>query len=562
MKRLSIVFVFLCISALSFKAFSQEVPKGWYLLDPIEDHFYGISLNKAYQFLKEHNRQSKQVIVAVLDSGVDTAHEDLKDILWRNPGEIPGNGIDDDGNGYIDDINGWNFLGGKDGRNVKKTSDERSRIYHRYKADFLNKDIDTSSLNDDEKSHYIIWKKAAAELNFSTEEQTELMYVDITAKAIKKHDKILRKELEQEEYTVETLEKFEPNSKIGKEAKLGYLTCMKILGIESEETNISTIEQLDEYIDGKKSAFESKEQIPVDYRSQIVKDNYSDFSDNHYGNNDVMGPNPMHGTHVTGIIAAKRNNGIGMDGVADNVRVMMVRVVPDGDEYDKDVALGIRYAVDNGAKVINMSFGKSFSPEKPWVDSAIRYAASKDVLILHAAGNDGADNDTKDNFPSPYSQRFKNTAENFICIGASSDPKISKSLAADFSNYGKVNVDLFAPGVKIYSTLPGKSKYGNLQGTSMSAPIVTGLAAMIRSYYPELTALQIKKILESSVMLPDSTIENIKPGPQPTPVSFASLSKTGGIVNAYYAVSAAELMRPLTAKDPGKLNTKTAKIKK
>jgi subtilisin family serine protease len=562
MKRLSIVFVFLCISALSFKAFSQEVPKGWYLLDPIEDHFYGISLNKAYQFLKEHNRQSKQVIVAVLDSGVDTAHEDLKDILWRNPGEIPGNGIDDDGNGYIDDINGWNFLGGKDGRNVKKTSDERSRIYHRYKADFLNKDIDTSSLNDDEKSHYIIWKKAAAELNFSTEEQTELMYVDITAKAIKKHDKILRKELEQEEYTVETLEKFEPNSKIGKEAKLGYLTCMKILGIESEETNISTIEQLDEYIDGKKSAFESKERIPVDYRSQIVKDNYSDFSDNHYGNNDVMGPNPMHGTHVTGIIAAKRNNGIGMDGVADNVRVMMVRVVPDGDEYDKDVALGIRYAVDNGAKVINMSFGKSFSPEKPWVDSAIRYAASKDVLILHAAGNDGADNDTKDNFPSPYSQRFKNTAENFICIGASSDPKISKSLAADFSNYGKVNVDLFAPGVKIYSTLPGKSKYGNLQGTSMSAPIVTGLAAMIRSYYPELTALQIKKILESSVMLPDSTIENIKPGPQPTPVSFASLSKTGGIVNAYYAVSAAELMRPLTAKDPGKLNTKTAKIKK
>jgi subtilisin family serine protease len=562
MKRLSIVFAFLCISVFSFKAFSQEVPKGWYLLDPIEDHFYGISLNKAYQFLKEHNKQSKQIIVAVLDSGVDTTHEDLKDILWRNPREIPGNGIDDDGNGYIDDINGWNFLGGKDGRNVKKTSDERSRIYHRYKADFLNKDIDTSSLNDDEKLHYIIWKKAAAELNFSTEEQTELMYVDITAKAIKKHDKILRKELEQEEYTVETLEKFEPNSKNGKEAKLGYLTCMKILGIESEETNISTIEQLDEYIDGKKSAFESKERIPVDYRSQIVKDNYSDFSDNHYGNNDVMGPNPMHGTHVTGIIAAKRNNGIGMDGVADNVRVMMVRVVPDGDEYDKDVALGIRYAVDNGAKVINMSFGKSFSPEKPWVDSAIRYAASKDVLILHAAGNDGADNDTKDNFPSPYSQRFKNTAENFICIGASSDPKISKSLAADFSNYGKVNVDLFAPGVKIYSTLPGKSKYGNLQGTSMSAPIVTGLAAMIRSYYPELTALQIKKILESSVMLPDSTIENIKPGPQPSPVSFESLSKTGGIVNAYYAVSAAELMRPLTAKDPGKLNTKTAKIKK
>ncbi|MEI6087916.1 MAG: S8 family peptidase [Bacteroidota bacterium] len=562
MKRLSIVFVFLCISLFSFKAFAQDIPKGWHLLDQIDDHYYGISLNKAYQFLKEHNRQSKQVIVAVLDSGVDTTHEDLKDNLWRNPKEIPGNGIDDDGNGYIDDVYGWNFLGGKDGRNVKKCSDERSRIYHHYKAEFLYKTIDTTTLSYDEKSHYTLWKKAASELNFSAEEQTELMYVDITAKAIKKHDKILRKELEQEEYTVETLEKFEPNSKIGREAKLGYLTCMKILGIESEETNRSTIEELDEYIDGKKAAFESKEQVPVDYRSQIVQDNYADFSDNHYGNNDVMGPNPMHGTHVTGIIAAKRNNGIGMDGVADNVLVMMVRVIPDGDEYDKDVALGIRYAVDNGAKLINMSFGKSFSPEKPWVDSAIRYAASKDVLILHASGNDGADNDLKDNFPSPYSQKFNTTADNFLNIGASSDPKISKSLAADFSNYGKENVDLFAPGVKIYATLPGKSKYGNLQGTSMSTPIVTGLAALLRSYYPELSAVQIKKILVGSVMIPDSTIENIKPGHDHTPVAFAALSRTGGIVNAYYAVSAADLMKPLTPKDPGKQNTKTAKIKK
>jgi cell wall-associated protease len=562
MKRISIVIALLFISQFSLHAIAQDIPKGWHLLDQIDDHYYGISLNKAYQFLKEHNKQSKQIIVAVLDSGVDTTHEDLKDILWKNPKEIPGNGIDDDGNGYIDDINGWNFIGGKDGTNLKKCSDERSRIYHRYKADFLNKTIDTSQLNNDQKFHYTIWKKAASELNFSTDEQTELMYVDITAKAIKRHDKVLRKELDQEEYTVETLEKFEPNSKLGKEAKLGYLTCMKILGIESEETNKSTIEQLDEYIDGKKTAFESKDQAPIDYRAQIVKDNYTDFSDNHYGNNDVMGPNAMHGTHVTGIIAAKRNNGIGMDGVADNVRVMMVRVVPDGDEYDKDVALGIRYAVDNGAKVINMSFGKSFSPEKTWVDSAIRYAASKDVLIIHAAGNDGADNDLKDNFPSPYSQKFKNTADNFISIGASSDPKISNSIAADFSNYGKENVDFFAPGVKIYSTLPGKNKYGNLQGTSMSTPIVTGLAALIRSYYPELSAVQVKQILVNSVMVPDSTIVTIKPGAEHTPISFASLSRTGGIANAYYAVSAAELTKPIQVKESSKQNTKLAKVKK
>ncbi|MCX6206135.1 MAG: S8 family peptidase [Bacteroidetes bacterium] len=561
MKRLSIVVALFCISFISQTLSAQDAPKGWHLLDQIDDHYYGISLEKAYRFLKEHNKQSKPVIVAVLDSGVDTAHEDLKDILWTNPKEIPGNGIDDDGNGYIDDIHGWNFLGGKDGKNIKRNSDERSRVYHRFKSQFLGKAIDTTTLSYEEKYHYTLWKKAAAEMNFSEEEQTELMYVEITAKAIKRHDKILRKELGQEEYTVEMLEKFEPNTRAGKEAKLGYLTCMKILGIEREETNISTIEQLDEYIDGKKSAYESKDKEPIDYRAETIKDNYFDINDNHYGNNDIMGPNSMHGTHVTGIIAAKRNNGIGMDGVADNVQVMMVRVVPDGDEYDKDVALGIFYAVNNGAKVINMSFGKSFSPEKAWVDSALRYAASKDVLIIHASGNDGINNDDKENYPSSYSEKSKTTIENFMNIGASSDPKISGTLAADFSNYGKQSVDVFAPGVKIYSTLPGKNKYGNLKGTSMSAPIVTGLAAMIRSYYPDLSAIQVRKIIENSVVKPDSTIANIKPGPQPTTVPFASLSKTGGIVNAYYAVSEAELTKPLILKEATKGNSKSSKSK-
>lgn len=544
MNRLRIVLALLFLPFFIFFSNAQEAPKGWHLLDPIQDHYYGISLDKAYQFLKEHHKTSKPVIVAILDSGVDTTHEDLKQVLWTNPKEIPGNGIDDDGNGYIDDVHGWNFLGGKDGRNIKKCSDERTRIYHRFKEEFLGKQIDTTTLTASEKYNYTIWKKAASELNFSNEEQTELMYVEITTKAIKRHDKVLRKEMGVDEYTLDVLEKFEPTNKPAKEAKLGYITCMKMIGIDPDEKNTTTIEQLEEYVDGKKSAFESKETVPVDYRAQIIKDNYQNFSDKYYGNNDIMGPNPMHGTHVSGIIAAKRNNGIGMDGIADNVQIMMVRVVPDGDEYDKDVAEGIRYAVDNGAKLINMSFGKSFSPEKAWVDSAIRYAASKDVLILHAAGNDAADNDQKENYPSAYFNQWNYKAENFINVGASSDPKISGSLAADFSNYGKQNVDVFAPGVKIYATLPRGNQYGNLKGTSMSAPVVTGLAALIRSYYPDLTAVQVKKIIESSVSIPDTALPNIKPGPQAVPVPFSTLSKTGGIVNAYYAVSAAELTKP------------------
>ncbi len=531
-------FIAISFSALIVQA--QQVPKTWFQMDYNKDSFYGISLYKAYDFLKERNKKSEPIIVAVLDSGIDTTHEDLKPVLWRNPKEIPGNNKDDDGNGYVDDVYGWNFLGNKDGRNIKKASDERARVFHRWKDQFANKKLNPEEMTQKEREQFFIWKKAVNQMNFSHEEQMELMFVEVTAKALKKHDKILRQEMGCEEYTCEKLEKFQPVSKIGKEAKLGFLTCMKMIGLDAEEKNTVLLSQLEEYIDGKKTAFESKEKAPRDYRAEIIGDNYFNLNDRFYGNGDVMGPNPDHGTHVSGLIAAQRNNGVGIDGVADNVRIMMLRVVPDGDEYDKDVALAIRYAVDHGAKVINMSFGKSFSPEKNWVDSAIRYAEQKDVLVLHSSGNDGDNIDEKDVYPNPWLQEWNTLASNYITVGASSDPKITGSITAEFSNYGKQKVDLFAPGVKIYSTMPGGNKYGNQQGTSMATPIVSGIAAMIRSYYPQLSAVQVKHIIEKSVLIPESSAYCFRPGEKADIVPFTDLSRTGGIVNAYNAMVTAE----------------------
>lgn len=550
-----------------------EAPRGWHLMDVTQDSFYGISLNRAYSFLKQKNRNPKPVIVAVLDSGIDTAHEDLKAVLWHNPKEIPGNGIDDDGNGYVDDVYGWNFLGGKDGRDVCKASDERSRIYHRLKPKFGGTSVvDTNMLYGNEKNEYRIYKKAANELNFSSDEQVELLFVEVTAKALKRHDKILRREMGTEEYTCENLERFEPLTRQAREAKFGYLTCIKMIGVDPDEKNTSTIADLDEYVEGKKKAFESKDIPPFDYRADIVKDNYFDLSDRFYGNNDVMGPanSAKHGTHVAGLIGAQRNNGIGIDGVADNVKIMMLRVVPDGDEYDKDVALAIRYAVDNGAKVINMSFGKSFSPEKRWVDSAVKYAELHDVLIVHASGNESNDLDIKENYPNPWLQQWNTHATNFITVGASSDPRISGSLSADFSNYGKENVDVFAPGVRMYSTFPGGNQYGNLKGTSMAAPVVSGLAAMLRSYYPDLSAVQVKKIIEESAVKPGVHVPNTKPGTKGEEVPFTVLSKSGGIINAFTAVQDADTTRAaMVGKEPVKSsvpannpkNTSTSKTK-
>ncbi|HVZ24866.1 MAG TPA: S8 family peptidase [Sediminibacterium sp.] len=541
----------LAIAALPLLAFQSvaqtPAPNGWYLLDKNQDAYYGISLSKAYDFLKTTNRKPTKVIVAVLDSGVDTTHEDLKSVLWKNPGESPGNGIDDDHNGYVDDVYGWNFLGGKDGKDLVRASDERSRFYYSLKNKYTAEGFDSTRLSSIDREQFHNWQRAAHELSTSGDDQVELIFAEVTAKALRKHDKVLRQEMGREEYTCDSLQQFKPLTRMGREAKFGYLTCAKMIGVDPDEKNTDILADLDEYVDAKRAAMEAKDGPPVDYRAQIIKDNYFDFSDRYYGNNDVMGPlnSAKHGTHVCGLIGAQRHNGIGIDGVADDVSIMMLRVVPDGDEYDKDVALAIHYAVDMGAKVINMSFGKYFSPQKRWVDSAIYYAEQHDVLIVHASGNESNDLDLKENYPNAWLKPWHTNATNFINVGASSDPRITGTITTDFTNYGKEHVDVFAPGIRMYSTLPGGNQYGNLRGTSMAAPVVSGIAALIRSYFPELTATQVKQVIETSVLHPDTTVLSLRPGTEKEqPMPFRLLSRSGGIVNAFQAVEAAAALEP------------------
>ena len=537
MRRIFTLFVLLIIVSLS--TFAQgELVNGWHLLDHKKDSVYGISLADAYLFLQQKNLKSVPVTVAVLDSGIDTTQEDLKNIIWTNPKEIPGNGKDDDHNGYKDDIHGWNFLGNANGDNLKKSPQEKIRIYHEFKDSFSKKEIaDTLNMSVKQKFLFKSWRKSANALDIKPEDFSKFEMLEASIKALKRMNKILIEEIDTSEYTITYLENHATKTKEGKEAKNTYLGFAKLLGIESDEKNTTTITEMDDYLENKRKEIEGKENKPEDVRAHIIKDNYSNISDKYYGNNDVTGPEAMHGTHVAGIIAAERNNGIGIDGVADNARIMILRAVPDGDEYDKDIALGIIYAADNGARVINMSFGKEYSPEKYWVDSAIRYAAAKDVLIIHSAGNDAYNLDSVESYPEPYSEFYKNKANNIITVGASStDTYGTGSLIADFSNYGKNSVDILAPGVKIYSTLPPKNKYGNLNGTSMAAPIVSGVAALIRSYFPNLNYLQVKEAILNSVTIPDDKVVNLKPGNSDEKVSLKDMCVTGGIINAAKAI--------------------------
>lgn len=548
--------------SVSLFAQKDEVPKGWHMMDKTASGYYGISVDKAYEFVHSKNLKSKTVVVAVIDSGVDTTHEDLKSILWHNPNEIPANGVDDDKNGYVDDIYGWNFLGGRDGKNVEQDSYEVARVFHNQKSKWSDKEIDVSKLTLQELFDYHAWKRAEEEVAGSDSKPSafEILYMKKEYTSYLKIDTILRKAMGKEKYTGKELGDFQPADAETKKAKTSLYGLMS-RNDALETSNQDFLGGFGDYVNGEEKKSEAANTPPKNYRDEIVKDNYSDFNDKFYGNPDVMASNKsaMHGTHVSGIIGASRKNGVGMDGIADNVKIMMIRAVPDGDEHDKDIALAIRYAVDNGAQIINMSFGKGYSPEKIWVDDAVRYAESKGVLMVHAAGNDAQNIDTTFNYPTPLFLDNKRP-ENWITVGASGPKNDANGngLTANFSNFGKTEVDVFAPGVKVYSAIPGGNTYQSLGGTSMASPVVAGLAAFLLEYYPTLSARQVKMVIEQSS---DKLIDKVKNPGNGDMVLLSDISKTGGLVNAYEAIKLASTIKGDRKAAPVKPTKSTVKPK-
>jgi subtilisin family serine protease len=504
--------------------------KVWSATDLATDTIPGMSVDKAYAELIP-NLKGINVIVAVIDSGIDIEHEDLKNVIWINRGEIPNNGIDDDKNGFIDDVHGWNFLGDIVGENLEFT-----RIVRRYDGKFNGKDV--AEISEVDMETFVLYQKAKAEQtkNYDETEANRDRYTQML-KEVTDADNIISKKLGKEDYTAEELAAIiDPDD--DEQKNIAVLTQMLSYGGSIPEFMVRLNGGIDYYDGRMKNHFN----MDTDFRG-VLNDNPYDITDTSYGNNDVDGPNPkkedaLHGTHVAGIIAAERGNGIGMDGVAQNVEIMVARAVPDGDEYDKDVALAIRYAVDNGAKVINTSFGKGYSQNPEWVWDAIKYAGKKDVLIVNAAGNDGVDLDITTSYPNDQNGTGAEMSDNFITIGAL-NYKYGKEMVATFSNYGATSVDLFSPGVKIWSTTP-LDTYEYLQGTSMASPNVAGVAAMIRSYYPKLSAKQVKQVLMDSGLHTSTPV--IVGGEESNIQPFDAISKSGNTANLYNALIMASKM--------------------
>lgn len=508
----------------------EEQLKNWGAMDLVTDTVPGMSVDKAYRELIK-NRKGIPVIVGVIDSGTDIEHEDLKNVLWTNPGEIAGNGIDDDNNGFIDDVHGWNFLG-----DILAENMEFVRIVRKFEPKYGDKD--ESSISAADRKEFELYQKAKAEFE---KEYAETMgnstRYGMMLSQLKPAHEAMAEKFGKEDYTLEDLEAIENPSATEQQqiAMLGQM--ISVAGSVPE-----VLEQIQGGVDYFSGRMESHFNMTEDFRG-VLGDDPDDITNNIYGDNNVLSIDPTrdnvkHGTHVSGIIGAERDNGIGMNGVANNIQIMTVRAVPDGDEYDKDIALAIRYAVDNGAKIINTSFGKYYSPHAQWVYDAIKYAADHDVLIVNAAGNDGLDLDTVNVYPNDQFDNGSEISDTFITVGALNF-EYGKNMIANFSNYGKINVDVFAPGVKIWAPTP-LNTYEFLGGTSMAAPGVAGVAAMIRSLYPKLTAIQVKHIILESGISPN--IEVILGGDPSNTDMFPNISKSGKIVNMYNAIIMADKM--------------------
>ncbi len=501
------------------KAAVDTPPSNWQLLDEANDHLPGISVLRAERDLLAGKTPRQTVLVAVIDGGVDTAQVDLLPHLWHNPKEIPGNGKDDDHNGYVDDTWGWNFIGGAAG-DIDHETLELTRLYSRCRH------IAPLSVAGADPTPAECTEIAARFERERTKDTQTLDNINSAGSVLDRAIAIL-KPVVGDSLTEAKVSAYTPTGQLQQQAKAIFLQLAR------EQVTPAVI------ADARKD-YESRVKFGYDttYNPRsVVGDNLMNLSQRDYGNRDVMGPDALHGTHVSGIIGAVADPKRGIEGIAQSVRIMMVRTIPDGDERDKDVANAIRYAVDNGAQVINMSFGKPYSPQKSAVDDAVKYADAHGVLMVHAAGNDGHDNDTGGNFPTAY-YLDGGHAKNWIEVGASSW-KGGDTLATTFSNFGQQRVDVFAPGQAVLSTVPG-NKVQREDGTSMASPVVTGLAALIMSYYPNLTAADVKRIIVASATSYASQ-RVAKPGTDAGAplVPFGTLSVSGGIVNAYAALQMA-----------------------
>lgn len=510
---LALVFL-LCTGQLHaqfIKNSKKETLNNWQNLSPEKDGIYGADVNGAYDFLKG-KKSKKKVTVALIGTGIDVEHEDLQGSLWINPKEKP-NGRDDNKNGKIDDINGWNYLGNAQGEVLEKArtfadreylrlKDKYSRIQH-YGDKYVVVSDDEKELlevappeNKPEFDYFnrVVRKESAIGSKYSS---IELMKVSrIYANGLT--DKLKAKFPDKEHFSYQDFGSMIDRNDTDTLRMLGMTMISVAFMIQPQATWDKVLDYLNNFQPPLllKDYQKIEQMNNFDDRTLIGDDPYK-ITDTKYGNNILLAENSGEGTSYAGIIGAKRSNDMGLDGIADNVQIMTLRTTPsEGEAYPKDVALAIRYAVDNGADIIQMYASASITPfgeQGDWINDALMYAESKGVLIVQPVASKSIDMDKYPYYPRKEITPAKKLS-NMITVAASD----KKGSPVPDSNFGIKSLDLYAPGKDIYSCYTGNT-YREESGSEVAASTVTGVAALIKSYYPDLTAMQIRDIIINNV---------------------------------------------------------------
>lgn len=521
-----VFFLSINLSAQDSKPENFKKHINWWMKEK-NDSLASSDILKLFNRLSPRLKTTKQkVVIAVLDADVDIYHKRFKDFLWLNKYETAKDSLDNDNNGYIDDLHGWNFLGTKkDGSSLEFTLIEETRILRKFSKEEITQLYKEGSIlfsYDSVKKSYDNIKKSLIE-KISPYKAAEAGYVFCMD--------TLRKTFQHKKLNLEIINTLQSKDTIVMQPCINYVKQM----YEDDYP----FDEFTEYLNYNRKALKTCLNLNYDNRV-LVGDDIYDICDSQYGSPifSTITPKMEHGTEVSGVIINA------LTSIQDNYKISLpIKIMPscitgNGDPTDKDTALAIRYAVDNGAKVINLSQTKSFSINKKFVDKALKYAEKKDVLIVKSAGNEGLNLDEVLRFPNDNNKKGEEFIDNMIVVSGSTKFTNKNIFDSDY-NYGKKNVDVFAPGIDI-STFSPSNNYTESSGTSYSAPIVATIAALLRSYFPNLSAKQVKQILMDSGTSYNVNIPFKQKDGSEKMIPFSELSKSGKVVNAYNAFIMAE----------------------
>jgi subtilisin family serine protease len=551
--------IYILIASLLIGVAGYAQNENWHHLAP-EDGVFGAAIERAHAAARESGLRParRPITIALIGGGIDISHKAISDIIWVNRRERRINGRDNDRNGWIDDRHGWNFLG-NDTMTINSLSTMGDREFLRLKDkynhflfvedgiaymfdDELGALVETEPPADMEEFEYFLRVVTESEL---AETNRGVMLAKAVVWYIREIGHSMRMAYPERVLTRTDFGEFvraQQSTTAMQDALFAFIDLM-FMSANTEDWNTMAAFADTEFIPIQELRHERAMARRFPRERELIGDDPNDLNDKGYGNNNLLANNALRNTMIAGIIGAGGGQSE-IRGITNNVQIMTLRIEADfGEPYMKDMALAIRYAVEQGADIIQLGATNRLFPrhQSHWVEEALRYAEQRNVLVVIPV-RDLSSN--LDDFPFyPNRNLSTGTLSNIITVAA------SDSLGNPFlwANFSETELDIFAPGVEIKSAMPG-NRYAIDSGSAYAAAMVTGVAAFIKNYFPQITPAQMRQLLIDTVT--DRSDAEVEKQYRATAGSmrgriatdlflFSDLCVSGGILNAERAIKEA-----------------------